>query len=96
MNVIGHEHVTPNTNAKVSCASAVPDETRVYGGIGEQVCTSVSIERYEVDRRVGALKEQIQSRRLIFEDAAHGKRCNAQSSQRTSPKIFRGCSVRCP
>jgi hypothetical protein len=52
------------------------------------------------------LKEQIQSRRLIFEHAAHGKRCNAQSSQRTSPKIFGAvactvlsavrCSVRCP
>ena len=96
MNVIGHEHITPNADAKVSCATAVSDETRVYYGIGEQVCTSVSIECYEVDRCVGALKEQIQSRRLIFEHAAHGKRCNAQSSQRTSPKISWRCGVRCP
>ena len=96
MNVIGHEHVTSNADAKVSCASAVSDETRVgTAGIGEQVCTSVSIECYEVDRCVGALKEQIQSRRLILEHAAHGKRCSGQSSQRTSPGIL-GCSVRCP
>ena len=87
MNVIGHEHITPNANAKVSCATAVSDEPRVYCGIGEQICTSVSIECYKVDRCVAALKEQIQSRRLIFEHAAHGKRCNAQSSQRTSSKM---------
>jgi hypothetical protein len=42
------------------------------------------------------LKEQIQARRLIFEHAAHGKRCNAQSSQHTSSKIFWRCRVRCP
>src|SRR5205809_6548136 len=86
MNVIGHEHITPNTDAKVSCATAVSDETRVYCGIGEQVCTGVSIECYEVDRCVGALKEQIQSRRLILELAARGIRCNPQSCERSSAK----------
>jgi hypothetical protein len=96
MNVIGHEHITPNADAKVTCATAVSDETRMYCGIGEQVCAGVSIECYEVDRCVGALKEQIQPRRLIFEQAAHGKRSNAQSSQRTSPKGFWRCPQRSP
>jgi hypothetical protein len=64
MNVIGHEHVTPNTNAKVGCATAVSDETRVYRGIGEQVCASVSVKCYKVDWCIEALEEQIQSRGL--------------------------------
>jgi len=72
MNVIGHEHVSPDTDAKFACAPAIFDEGLVHSGRGEQGGASVSIERYKVDRRIGVLKNQIQSRRLIL-----NRRCAA-------------------
>jgi len=71
MNVIGHEHVSADADAKVGCAPTIFDEGLVDFGRGEQARTSMSVERYEINRRIGALKNQIQSRRLIFEHTLH-------------------------
>jgi hypothetical protein len=88
MNVVGHDHISADADAKISCAPTIRDKGFVYFGFREQPRTRVSIECDEVDRCIGALKEQIQSRGLIFENTAHGKRCNAQYSQRTSSEIL--------
>ena len=74
MNVIGHKYVSADAGAKLDCAPAIFDEGRVHFGRGEQTGASMSVERYEIHRRIGALKDQIQSRRLIFEHALHSAR----------------------
>ena len=88
MNVIGHEHITPNADAKISCAPTIRDKGFVYFGFREQPRTRVSIECDKVNRYVGALKEQIQSRGLSLNTRRTAKRCNAQSPQRTSSEIL--------
>jgi len=77
MNVVGHEYIPPNADAKVSCPPAIFDEGFVYLGFREQARSSVSIKCYKVDRRIEALEEQIQSWGLVFEHALHGKSCSA-------------------
>jgi hypothetical protein len=57
MNVIGHEHVSPDTDAKVGCAPAISNERLVHFGRGEQARTSMSVERYKVNRHIGSLKD---------------------------------------
>ena len=47
---------------KASCTSGVASKL-----------ASVRVERYEINRRIGALKNQIQSRRLIFEHTLHAE-----------------------
>jgi hypothetical protein len=64
----------PNTDAKLACAPTIFDESLVPFGRGEQGGASMRVERYEIHRRIGALKNQIQSRRLIFEHALHRAR----------------------
>jgi hypothetical protein len=59
---------------KIGCPPTIFDEGLMYFGPGEQTRTSMSVERYEINRRIGALKNQIQSRRLIFEHALHSAR----------------------
>ena len=52
MNVIGHEHVSADADAKVGCAPTIFDEGLVDFGRGEQARTSMSVERYEINRRI--------------------------------------------
>jgi len=93
MNVVWHDHVTPNTNAKVGCAPTIFDEGLVHFGRGEQTRTSMRVERYEINRRIGALRNQIQSRRLIFEQTLH----SARLYPAVNPALkLECCSVRCP
>jgi len=66
MNVIGHEHVSAHADAKIGCPPTIFDEGLMYFGPGEQTRTSMSVERYEINRRIGALKNQIQSRRTYL------------------------------
>src|SRR5882762_2627711 len=47
MNVIGHEHVSADADAKVGCTPTIFDEALVYFGPGEQTRTSMSVELYE-------------------------------------------------
>jgi len=61
----------PDANAKVSCAPTIFDEGLVYFGRREQTRTSMRVERYEINRRIVVLKNQVQSRRLIFEHTLH-------------------------
>ena len=75
VNVIGHEHVSANADAKVGCALTIFDEGLVHFGRSEQAGASMCVERYEINRRIGALKNQLQSRRLIFEHTLHSARC---------------------
>ena len=56
MDVIGHEDVSTDADVKVGCATTVFDEGLVHFGRGEQARASMSVERDEVDRRVGPLK----------------------------------------
>jgi hypothetical protein len=53
MNVIGHEHVSANPDAKLGCPATIFDERLVHFGRGEQAGTSMSVERYEL---TGALE----------------------------------------
>jgi len=73
MNVIGHEHVSADADAKLDCATAIFEEGLVHFGCGEQGGASMSVERYEIHRRIGPLENQIQSRRLILEYALHSR-----------------------
>jgi len=74
MNVIGHERVSADADAKLGCAPTIFDEGLVHFGRGEQARPRVRVERYKVDRRMGALKNQVQSPRLIFEHALYSAR----------------------
>ena len=74
MNVIGHEHVSADADAKIGCAPTIFDEGLVHFGRGEHRAASMYVERYEIHRCTGALKNQVQSRRLIFEHALHSAR----------------------
>jgi len=78
MNVIGHEHVSADADAKIGCTPTIFDEGPMHFGPREQTRTSMSVERYEINRRIGALENQIQSRRLIFEHTLHSARCTQQ------------------
>ncbi len=49
MNVIGHEHVSPDPDAKVSCAPAIFDEGSVYFTFCEQAGARVSIKCHKVN-----------------------------------------------
>jgi hypothetical protein len=71
MNVIRHEHIPPYADAKANCASTIIDEGCVYFGCREDAGASVGIKRYEINRSVEALEDQIQSWRLILEHATH-------------------------
>ncbi len=92
MNVIGHEHVSADSDAKVSRAPTIFGKGLVHFGRSEQARTSMSVERYEINRRIGALKNQIQSRRFIFEHTLHRNVFSAPLLSRAS--FVR--SVRCP
>jgi len=94
MNVVGHQHVSPHANAKVSCAPAIFDKGFVQFGCRQQACASVSIKCYKVDWRSRALEKQIQSSRLIFKDSLHARFSSARRPERTSSEIL-NCSVRC-
>ncbi len=85
MNVVGHDHISSNADAKVSCAPAIFDKRFLYFVVREQARARVSIECYEVNRRIGALEDQIQSWRLAFEHTLHSRRCSAHYPRRTSP-----------
>ena len=56
MNVIRHDHVSPNADSKVSCSSAIFDERLVHFRLRQYARTSVSIERHKIDWRVGSLE----------------------------------------
>jgi hypothetical protein len=45
MNVIGHEHVSADADAKIGCAPTIFDEAVMYFGPGEQTRTRMSVER---------------------------------------------------
>ena len=48
MNVIGHEHVSPDTDTKLACAPAIFDEGLVHFGRGEhraRVCV-LNVTKY--------------------------------------------------
>ena len=78
MNVIGHEHISADADAKVGRAPTIFDEGLVHFVRGEQARTSMSVEPYEINRRIGALKNQIQARRLIFEYRCTAHVCTQQ------------------
>ncbi len=52
MNVIGHEHVSADADAKVGCAPTIFDEALVQFGRGEQARPRVRVERYKINRRI--------------------------------------------
>ena len=85
--MVGHEHIPPDAHSKVSCASAISQKCFVHFGLRKQRGADVSVECYKVNWRIEALKDQIQSRRLILEDSLHGPFCNAQYPQCTSSEI---------
>jgi len=93
MNVIGHEHVSADADAKIGCAPTIFDEGLMYFGPGEQTRTSMSVERYKINRRIGALKNQIPIAATYL---------GTPASQRTlypalNPALkLECCSVRCP
>jgi hypothetical protein len=72
VNVIGHKHIAPNADTKVSGAAAVFDEDGMYVARREQADPNMGIKRHEINRRVEALEDQVQSSRLSFERALHG------------------------
>src|SRR6266481_7786290 len=94
MNVIGHDHISPHADAKISCPPAVLDKARVHCGIGEQRRASVSIECYEVDRCIEALEKHIQSWWFIFEDSRHSNVVVPNILNAQVPRFW-CCSVRC-
>jgi hypothetical protein len=94
VNVIGHNHIAPDANTKVSCAAAVFDEGCMYLGRREQAGPNMGVKRYEIDRRAEALEDQIQSWRLTFEHALHSGCCSARCPQRTSAEIILRPKVR--
>jgi hypothetical protein len=76
VNVIGHKDISPGANPKVRGAVAVLDEGCMYLGRREQPGLKMGIKRNEVDRRVEALEDQVQSSGFTFERALHSESCN--------------------
>jgi hypothetical protein len=86
MNVIGHEHLSPDADSKISCTLAISDNSFVYFVPREQARASVRIECYEIEWRIGTLEDQIQSWRLILEHSLH-ETCLARSAFRSNEKL---------
>lgn len=80
VNVVWHEDISPDANPKVRGAAAVFHEGCMYLGTREQAGPNMGIKRNEIDRRIEALEDQIQSWRLALERV----RC----PQRTSSEII--------
>src|SRR5215813_1004201 len=57
MNMIRHDHVSADANAKLGGPTTKLDERLVHFRRGEQRSASVRVESDEVDRCVGGLKE---------------------------------------
>ena len=89
VNVVGHEHIASNANTKVSGAAAVFDEGGMYLRCREQAGPNMGVERYEIDRRVEALEDQMQSWRLTFERALHSECCSVRRPRRTRSRQCR-------
>ena len=91
--MVGHEHIASNANTKVSDAAAVFDEGGMYLRCREQAGPNMGVERYEIDRRVEALEDQMQSWRLTFEHALHSECCSvrfgAQGQDNAASKTIR-------
>jgi hypothetical protein len=90
VNVVGHHDVPPDADTETGCPAAICDENFVYFGICKEIDASVSIERYEINRRVEALEDEIQPWRPTFEYTLHDRSCTVPSRQRTSPDIAGG------
>src|SRR5438034_5183511 len=73
VNVVGHDHISADADAKISCAPTIRDQGFVYFEFREQPRTSVSIECDKVNRRIEALEDQRQSWRFIFEHSLHSR-----------------------
>ena len=71
MDVIGHEDVAPDTDAKINGTVGVFDERFVHFGICEQTGASMSVKCHEINRLTEPLKNQIQSWRFVFEYSTH-------------------------
>jgi hypothetical protein len=72
VNVIGHKYIAPNADTKVRGAAAIFDEDGMYLARREEAGPNMGIKRYEINRRVEALEDQVQSSRLTFERSLHG------------------------
>src|SRR5712664_2103155 len=92
MNVIGHEHVSPDADSKISCTLAISDNSFVYFVPREQARASVRIECYEIEWRIGTLEDQIQSWRLILEHSLH-ETCLARSNRSIQAPDAVACAV---
>jgi hypothetical protein len=64
MNVIGHEDVAPDTDAKINSTVGVLYERSVHLGICEHAGASMSVKCHEINWLIEPLKNQIQSWRL--------------------------------
>jgi hypothetical protein len=56
MNVIRHDHISPDADAKVSCSSAILNKRIMYLWVRKQVRTYVSVESDKIDWRIGSLE----------------------------------------
>ena len=81
--MVRHEHISPYPDPKVSGTVAVFDECSVHLRGCQQFRASVSVECYQIDRRVESLENQIQTWRLILEETLHLGSCSVHCLQRT-------------
>jgi hypothetical protein len=84
VQVIGHYDVTADTDAELFGPAAVIGERVMQCGVGKDRLTPMRIERNEVNRRVEALEDHVETRGLVFDRSPHGKCCSVRCPQRTS------------
>jgi hypothetical protein len=83
VNVVRHDHVSPNSNVEFLSPRGVANKTLVQLWARENSCTPMRVERDEVNRRIEALINNIKAPRLAFGDASHNPCCSVRCPQRT-------------
>jgi hypothetical protein len=84
VHVVGHDNVTADTDAELFGPVAVIGERVMQCGVGKDRLTPMRIERNEVNRRVEALEDHVETRGLVFDRSPHGRCCSVRCPQGTS------------
>src|SRR5215204_4789962 len=87
MDVIRHQHVSPDSDDMFGTQPAVIHKRRMNLRRREQVPPCVRVESNEEQRRVVLLENSLQARRLAFPFQVHKKRCSVRCPQRTSSPV---------
>ena len=65
MNVIWHDHISPNANSTDLTFLGKTNQRRMHTSISKELLSIICVERHKVQRRIVTLKYSVETRRPV-------------------------------